>query len=307
METIINWKKIGQYLLLAFGISWTAALMMYVLGWKYGSIPSMALIAVLYMPGPALATFIVQKYIYKESFYTYGWTFDKANIAMYAKVGMWFLILTACCLFAIAAMGNTHIMDQFGQLDFSQTAFNTNVEEITKGELDASKLFALSPVVVFAIVLIAGFFSSFTVNLPFMFGEEFGWRGLLLRETQKLGFIPSCLFIGLIWGFWHAPIILMGHNYPGNPLAGVVMMCLFTTALCPIFAYVRLKTKSILGPCMLHGMINSTAAIYTLFVVNKNEFFSSIAGWAGVGAGLVFCIGIYVFDRKFVREFQWGE
>ena len=28
-----------------------------------------------------------------------------------------------------------------------------------------------------------------------MFGEEFGWRGLMLRETQKLGFIKAkCIY-----------------------------------------------------------------------------------------------------------------
>jgi uncharacterized protein len=304
MDNTINWKKIGQYLTLAFGISWSAALIMYLFGWKYGSLPCMVLLAVLYMPGPAIATFIVQKYIYKESFKTYGWTLDKADIGKYAKVGLWFLILTALCLLTILALGNTHVVEAFGQLDFSQGAFQTNIGEITKGKLDVTKLPSLPPIIVFSVILIAGFFSSFTVNLPFMFGEEFGWRGLLLKEVQKMGFTTSCLLIGVIWGLWHAPIVLMGHNYPSNPFAGLGMMCLFTTALCPLFAYVRMKTKSILGPCMLHGMINSTAAIYTLFIINKNEFYSSIAGWAGVVAGVVFYTGLLAFDRKFLEDFR---
>ncbi len=303
MESAINWKKIVKYLLLAFGISWTSALIMNVGGMAYGSLLSMAMIAMLYIPGPAIATFIVQRFIYKENFGKYGWTFDKANLGKYAKVGLWFMLLIALSLLTIVALGNTHIIEQFGQLDFSQTSFTANFAELAKGKLDASKLSSFSPIATFCIIFIAGFFSSFTFNLPFMFGEEFGWRGLLLKETQRMGFLTSSLFIGIVWGLWHAPIILMGHNYPSNPIAGIGMMCLFTTALCPIFAYARLKTISILGPCMLHGMINSTAAIYTLFIVNKNEFYSSIAGWAGVIAGIIFCIGIYVFDGKFVKEF----
>jgi len=51
-----------------------------------------------------------------------------------------------------------------------------------------------------------------------------------------------------------------------------------TISLSPLFAYVRLKTKSILGACMLHGMINGTAALFTLYIANANELYSSIAG-----------------------------
>ena len=92
-------------------------------------------------------------------------------------------------------------------------------------------------------------------------GEEFGWRGLMLKETQKLGFFKANFYIGTIWELWHLPIILMGHNYSDHPYIVIVMMCFMAIALAPIFAYVRLKIKSILGACILHGMINATEAI----------------------------------------------
>jgi hypothetical protein len=88
MESSINWKKIGQYIMLAFGISWTAALIMDICGMSYGSVPAVAMIAMLYMPGPAIATYILQKFIYKESFEKYGWSFDKAYLSKYVKVGL---------------------------------------------------------------------------------------------------------------------------------------------------------------------------------------------------------------------------
>jgi uncharacterized protein len=303
METTINWKKIGLYILLSFGISWMAALLMKLLDIEYSSTAAKAMIGLLFMPGPAIAVFIIQRFIYKEGFEKYGWSFNKSDIKKYLEVALWFLLLTALCLTTIAFLGNTHLIDKFGQLDFSQASFDGNIKQLAAGNLPAS-LPKINPSFAFIIIILGGLISSITFNLPFMFGEEFGWRGLLLKETQGLGFIPSCLFIGLVWGIWHAPIILMGHNYPSNPIAGVGMMCLFTIGLCPIFAYARLKTQSILGPSMLHGMINSTAAIYLLFIINKNEFCSSIAGWSGVIAGTLFCIGIYLFDKKFVKEFS---
>jgi uncharacterized protein len=82
---------------------------------------------------------------------------------------------------------------------------------------------------------------------------------------------------------------------------------LFTTSLSPLFAYVRIKTKSILGSCMLHGMINATGAMYMLYVANGNEFYSSIAGWAGIIAGVIMTICIVLFDKKFVAEYATPE
>lgn len=59
--------------------------------------------------------------------------------------------------------------------------------------------------------------SGATVNLPFMLGEELGWRGFQFEETKLLGFWRSSLLIGVLWGLWHAPVIMMGYNYSGEP------------------------------------------------------------------------------------------
>lgn len=305
----MNLKKILLYLLFAFGISWTMALLMKLAHIDYGSIYSLVIIALLYMPGPAFATFIVQKLIYKEGFGTYGWTFDKNNYRWFLYTPLFFLALILLTFATIALLGNTHILSQFGQLDFSQDNFNTHFKEMVGSKVDIGKLKLPNiPAWLFFIVsILQGVIAGATVNLPFMFGEEFGWRGLMFRETQSMGFIKSALFIGIVWGLWHLPIVMMGHNYPNHPYFGIVMMCLMTTALAPVFAYVRVKTKSILGPCMLHGMINATGALFVLYVANGNELYSSLAGWAGVVAGLLVTIGIYVFDRPFVDGYAIAE
>lgn len=137
-----------------------------------------------------------------------------------------------------------------------------------------------------------------------MFGEEFGWRGLLIKETQQLGFLKSNLLIGIVWGLWHAPIVLMGHNYPEYPVIGVGMMCLFTTALAFPFAYVRLKTKSILGPCVMHGMINATAASLLYFTWGGHSLVTGVTGIAGLIAISLVAFSIFLFDRNFVKHYQ---
>ena len=301
----MNIKKLGLFILLAFGISWLSVLIFKLLDIEYGSLQSTIIIAALFMPGPAIATFIIQKWIYKEGFAAYGWTFDKKAAKWYAGTILVFLSLVLLCFGFVALLGNTQLIPQFGTVDFSQIGFNERFIKMVAEKTDISKIKIpeIASWLFFIIALFQGILAGATVNLPFMFGEEFGWRGLMLRETQSLGFLKSNILIGVIWGLWHLPIILMGHNYPNHPYFGIIMMCFFTTALAPIFAYIRLKTKSILGPCFLHGMINATGALFALYIANANELWSTIAGVAGVLAGIVVIVCIYIFDKKFVEEY----
>jgi len=45
------------------------------------------------------------------------------------------------------------------------------------------------------------------------FGEEYGWRGYLQSELLKMGRVRGVLLVGVIWGVWHWPLILMGFSY----------------------------------------------------------------------------------------------
>jgi membrane protease YdiL (CAAX protease family) len=306
----VNWKKINLYILISFGISWTVALIMKLTHIEYGGLSSVIITGGLYMPGPAIATFIIQKFIYKEGFKQYGWTFDKKAIKWLFFTLLIFIALLLLTFAVVGLLGNTNLISQFGQLDFSQESFNVHIKEILISkhlDINKVKLPNIPSWLLFVLFIIEGVIAGVTINLPFMFGEELGWRGLMLIETQKLGFAKANIFIGITWGLWHLPIILMGHNYPNHPYLGILMMCIFTTALAPIFAYVRLKTKSILGACMLHGMINATPAMFGLYITNANELYSSIAGWAGVIACSVLIICIYLFDKQFVTNYQTAE
>jgi hypothetical protein len=51
-------------------------------------------------------------------------------------------------------------------------------------------------------------------------------------------------------------------------------------------------------------MINATAALFTLYIANVNELYSSIAGWAGFITCTIWTISIYVFDNSFVKTYS---
>ncbi len=302
----MNWRKINLYILFSFAFSWTVALIMKLAKVDINTITGTVLLAGLYMPGPALATFVIQKYIYKEGFKQYGWTFDRKAWKWILYTPLIFLGLTLLTFVIIGLLGNSHLIPQFGQIDFSKENVIVRLKELasSKIRMDNIKMPDIPPLLLFIAMLVQGIIGGSTINLPFMFGEEFGWRGLMLKETKSLGFLKANVFIGLVWGFWHLPVILMGHNYPHHPYIGIIMMSLFTISVAPIFAYVRIKTKSILGACMLHGMVNATGALYVLYIANWNELYSWIAGWAGIISVVIVTICISVLDKKFVKEYS---
>ena len=63
------------------------------------------------------------------------------------------------------------------------------------------------------------------------FGEELGWRGFLTTALAPLGFWPSALIIGILWGLWHAPMILLGYNFMRPDVTGLLLMCGFTLSV----------------------------------------------------------------------------
>ena len=133
-------------------------------------------------------------------------------------------------------------------------------------------------------------------------GEELGWRGFLYNETKNSGFWKANLWIGIVWGLWHAPLILQGHNYPNHPVVGVLMMVLLCVPLGYILAYLRAKTNSVLAPAIFHSAINAVAGNLMLYSKGSDSLFGSIAGLSGAMACVVIVLLIAIFDRKTISQ-----
>lgn len=149
-----------------------------------------------------------------------------------------------------------------------------------------------------AFVLVTGLQS--VLLAPFLalliaFGEEYGWRGYLQTELIKLGKVRGILLVGVIWGLWHAPVIAMGHNYPGDPVLGILLMTLYTIALAFFFGSAVLVSGSIWLAAWLHALNNQVIAFLNLMVVRVDDpvlsFGIGIYGlvvWAVIVAAMLF-------------------
>jgi membrane protease YdiL (CAAX protease family) len=122
------------------------------------------------------------------------------------------------------------------------------------------------------------------------FGEEYGWRRYLQDELIGLGKVKGILLVGVIWGAWHAPVILMGHNYPGHPIAGVFLMIGYTIGLAFVLGYAALKSGSVLLAAYLHALNNQVVAFLTLIVYKPNHPVFSF----GIGLYGVISLGVVV-------------
>ena len=152
------------------------------------------------------------------------------------------------------------------------------------------------------ITLLSGLFAGITINALFAFGEEIAWRGFLMKEFEGKKFLSAALWIGVIWGLWHAPLILNGHNYPQHPVAGVFMMVILCLLLTTMLMYFRKKSGSVIVAAIMHGTINAVAGVSAIVVTPANDLLYGAAGMAGMIVLLVVDACLYLYDKYISKE-----
>jgi len=123
--------------------------------------------------------------------------------------------------------------------------------------------------------------TSWLISMPSIF-EEVVWRGVILAAFLRVYNQPKAiLFSALCFGLWHILSALDGH--PPIWTAGQVV---WAAILGIFYAYVTLKTGSLLPAMMVHYLGN-------LFVSATNAYIQNNASiQAEVVYGIVFTLGI---------------
>lgn len=121
-----------------------------------------------------------------------------------------------------------------------------------------------------------------TVNAIAAFGEEIGWRGFLVPALRRYGTWPALLISGVVWGLWHAPIILLGYNFGRTDITGVLFMMGGCVAWGVFFGWLRLRSGSVWPAVAGHGALNAAAGLILLLQPIGTPFDLAIVGPLGV-------------------------
>lgn len=145
------------------------------------------------------------------------------------------------------------------------------------------------------------------INFFTCFGEEWAWRGYMVpKMAENMKTIPMLLVSGVIWGLWHAPLTIVGHNYGmgymGYPFTGILAMCLFCTVIGVFMSYITLKTKSCIPAVLAHGAINAFASIGMYFTFDGGNPFVGPAP-----TGIIGMIAFIVLDIFLVKALMKME
>ncbi len=109
-----------------------------------------------------------------------------------------------------------------------------------------------------------------TINAVFAFGEEFGWRGVLLTELAPLGFWRVGRDRGRL-GTLARSSRPGGLQLPVQPVLGVGVMTLACLAMSPVYTYLTVTARSVLAPSIFHGIFNAFAATMFVFAQGGSE------------------------------------
>ena len=169
---------------------------------------------------------------------------------------------------------------------------------------EQKELFALfmNPAVMIVVTIVSGLFAGVTINAVFAFGEEYGWRNYLVDALREKKFVCATVFIGLVWGLWHFPLILLGHNYPQHSVVGVFMMVIFCVLASFIETYFVMKTKSVFPAAIFHGTINAVAGLNVLVIKGGNDLINGMTGLSGFVVMAIVIMIVYVFDRYILKD-----
>lgn len=167
-------------------------------------------------------------------------------------------------------------------------------------ELDVNKF------PVFVTALLPGLFAAMVKNIF----EEFAWRGYLAPKVYslKLDIWLSHAIVGMIWGAWHLPFVLILWNYlnPSMLWYFIPLLLLGTVSQSIVYGEVRLATNSVWPAWVMHTIGNTLGnALFLsgfLILETGRELWFSPGVESVVSIILMAVIGYWLHKKRINRD-----
>ncbi|MEW9548840.1 lysostaphin resistance A-like protein [Nonomuraea sp. NPDC050783] len=281
-------RPLVVFLALAFGLSWAVALPLW-LGGGLGS-PLLIALASLMMFTPSvgvLGVWALGRAPFRQWARESGLTLGerKGRTGRYvlgAWIGIPLLVFLALGLSVAAGLASLDL----GGLGMMRALYESRGVPVPA---DLGRVFALQ--------LVLGVVAGPLLKAIPALGEEWGWRGWLLpRLVSAHGVLAGLLLSGAIWGLWHAPLTLLGYNYPRLGSWAALFFTGFCVLAGVLFGWLRLRTGSVWPAVVAHGSLNTVGPAALMLgdpAAPPNEVLAGLTGLVGwallavVGAALL--------------------
>ncbi len=294
-EKLAAKKRLIIFIALTFILTWIVFLLVPICGLTYGSGAAVVILAVA-MFMPALSN-LLTRLITKEGF---GNMYLRPHFKGHVKE---YLLLYFGPTALLILSGVLYFLIFPGSFDPELTTLKGMVASSGKQGLAVSTLLIVQALIFVVIGPI--------VNIIPTMGEELGWRGYLLPKLRIFLSDRTALIItGVIWGIWHLPVIVMGHNYGtgywGYPWLGILDMIVFCVVLGIIEGYISIKLESAIPAAMIHSTVNAGAALPSIFAKSG---YNPLLGPAitGLIGGLPFIVLAIILLIKAGRKMTLGK
>ena len=287
----VRWGRVALFYLLAFAWVSLIAAGLYATGNRdvsggQGISVVTIVLAVLYMPAPLVAALIVGRLDKRPALIRT--TFDRFWRKLPKLLGVVAGVVAALMLGMLGlswVLGNLVDLSGPGLVLFTQPDLLANTLLLAPS-MDVDQVAAVNAAIpslwpLLGIAYITALVAGFTINGVFAFGEEYGWRGWLADELRPLGAFWANVLTGVLWGLWHAPLILLGLNYPGYAKLGIAFMVAWCVPASFLLWRARQVTDSLLAPAVLHGAINGFAGVFLVVLVDTNPLVAAPMGLVG--------------------------
>jgi membrane protease YdiL (CAAX protease family) len=225
-------RGVLAFLLLAFGLSW-AGMFTARLGFGLSLVnPLVQLAGIAFTP--AIAAFVVRKWVTREGFADTGMKPRiRENAGLYLAAWIGPLAFAAIALALAVA---------FGLWDFDPAVF-----ALLPGQPAWVSIGVLLLVVI--------------VLTPIYWGEEYGWTSYLrLRLFPERPF-ASTLATGLIWAVWHYPLAFLGYIEFANVALGLFVWTVSFMFQEVILTWFRMRSGSVWAASLAHAGNNMVLAL----------------------------------------------
>jgi membrane protease YdiL (CAAX protease family) len=131
-------------------------------------------------------------------------------------------------------------------------------------------------------------------------GEEYGWRGYLLPRLLQGNEITASIVAGLIWAFWHLPLLITGISFPGQPVTLAIPVFAFTIVINSfLFTWLhRLSGGSFWTAALLHGILNALTELTSVkHYPDSNQLVVGVFGLT-YAVILTLCVFVYYLIQK---------